>query len=197
MFDKPIEDIVQYTDRFGKSYVASHPHDLEPWFNDMIERYGLRVLTQMFPYMTLVLDKDTGMLKTWQPCNYNARVTNAFHLLLAQELDQNYSRDSQEEFALDLERFFPKTDIPEERTLEYDLNSVIEKDSDRYAIDYDGMSDNILIYMPHPGAHPNKDSYGNYRAPKSNIPNYNWNWYNRPQYNSYLPQYYTFNQYPF
>lgn len=195
MFDQPIEDTIQYTDRFGRSYVASHPKDLEPWFNDMIERYGLKVLTQMFPYVTLVLDKETGMLKTWQPCSYNARVTNAFHLLLAQELDQKSATDSQEEFPLDLERFFPKVDIPEERTLEYDLDKVIEKDSDRYAMDYEGLPEYIPIYMPQPGAHPNKDSYGNYRSPKQSIPNYNW--YNRPQYNSYLPQYYTFDQYPF
>ena len=195
MYEYPIEDFMQYTDRAGRSYVASQPKDLEPWFDDMIERYGLRTLTQMFPYVTLVLDHNTGMLTTWQPCRYNARVTNAFHLLLAQELDQKSVQDSQEEFPLDLERFFPKVDVPEEKTIEYVLDDILEKESDRYGMEYDSMPEYINIWMPPTGSHPNKDQYGNYRAPKSNIQSYNWY---RPQYyNSYLPQYYTFTQYPF
>lgn len=191
MYEQPIEDFIQYTDIHGITYVASKPNDLEPWFDEMIERHGLPNLTHMFPYVTLVLDKETGMLKTWKPCNYNARVTNAFHILLAQELDKRYQQDNQQEFPLDLERFFPKVDIPEERNIEYDIDNILLKDNELYEMTND-LPEYITIKNPPPNSHPNKDSYGNYRVPKSNFPSYAY------RYNSYLPQYSTFgNRYPF
>lgn len=191
MYNQPIEEFTQYIDRNGVVYVSSKPKDLEPWFNDMIERYGLYQLVSMFPYVTLVLDTNTGMLKTWAPCNYNAKVTNAFHILLAKQTDERYKNDTQEEFALDLEKYFPKEDIPEYRYIEYNKDDIIESDKDRYGIDYDSMPDSICIKPPPPNSHPNKDNYGNYRTAKPTIQTYG---YYNPY--SYLPQYQTLQQYP-
>lgn len=194
MYEAPIEEFIQYTDRKGNNYVASKPKDLEPWFNDMIERYGLNVLVNMFPYVTLVIDQETGLLKTWNSCRYNAKITNAFHILLAKKMDEKYNEDNQEEFALDLERFFPKVDTVEEKNIEYNKESIIEDTPKTgYSIDYEHMPDQIKIQSPAPNSHPNKDAYGNYRSPKPPIQSYNWN---NNQYYSYLPRYQTFNQFP-
>lgn len=195
MYDQPVEDFIQYTDRNGKNYIASKPNDLEPWFNDMIKRYGLETLTKMFPYVTLVLDKNTGLLQTWMSCNYNAKVTNAFHILLAQKMDKRYVSDTQEEFALDLEKYFPKKDKVEDHYIEYDLNSVLESEKDLHSLDFDSMPEYITIASPPPNSHPNKDSRGYYRTPNSQV-NYlgYYNAYSNPY--SYLPQYQTFQQFP-
>lgn len=194
MYTQPIEDFLQYTDRNGRTYVASKPKDLEPWFDDMIERYGIEQLTSMFPYVTLVLDQETGMLKTWVPCKYNAKVTNAFHILLAQKMDKRYVSDNKEEFALDLEKYFPKEDKPECKYIEYDMNGVIESGNEGYEIDYNSIPLCINVTPPPPNSHPNKDRYGNYRTPKPKSYGY-YNYYNYNPY-SYLPQYQTFQQTP-
>ena len=194
MYNQPVEDFIQYTDRNGKNYIASKPNDLEPWFNDMINRYGLETLCNMFPYVTLVLDTNTGMLQTWVPCKYNAKVTNAFHILLAQKLDERYVSDNQEEFALDLEKYYPKKDKVEDHYIEYDMNTVLETDKDRYNMDLMNMPEYITIASPPPNSHPNKDARGNYRTPNSQV-NY-MGYYNYSNPYSYLPQYQTFQQFP-
>ena len=89
-YEQPIESFMQYTDKNGINYVSSMiDKEIEPWFNEMVENYGLQTLTKMFPYITLVVDDKTGMLKPWTSCTYNARITNAFHLLLAQAQDKS------------------------------------------------------------------------------------------------------------
>lgn len=193
MYSYPVEEFVQYTDRNGKNYIASKLNDLEPWIQDMVEKYDLEQLTRMFPYITLVLDPNTGMLKPWTPCNYNAKVTNIFQVLLAQKEDKRFVSDTQEEFSLDLEKYFPKKDIPETRYIEYDLSHIIENEKDLYPLDLTHMPEYITIFSPPPNSHPNKDSRGNYRTPNSQF-NYMINPYYNPY--SYIPQYQTFQQFP-
>lgn len=194
-YEQPIEDFMQYTDKQGINYVASKPQDLnlEPWFNDMIERYGLQTLTTMFPYVTLVLDKSTGMLKPWQPCNYNARITNAFHVLYAQERDSKPVEEKQDEYELNLTRHFPQKDPPIERNIGFEAEKMIAGEGDGYSIDYEHMPETVALPPQPKNWHPNKDANGNYRSPKPQIPLYT-GYYNN--YSSYLPQYQTFTQYP-
>lgn len=193
-YEQPIEDFMQYTNKNGVNFVASKPKnlDLEPWFDDMIERYGLKTLTSMFPYVTLVVDKETGMLKTWKPCSYNARVTNAFHVLLAEELDKQNEETIKEEYDINLERHFPKQDKKIDRNIGFDTANIIAKDTDGYTIDCENMPEFVTVKAIPKGWHPNRDANGNYKSAKQQLyPIYGY--YNNY---SYLPQYQTFTQYP-
>ena len=195
---QPIEEFMQYTDKQGNTYVASPPQDssLEPWFNDMVERYDLYQLTQMFPYVTLIVDPDTRMLKPWTTCSYNAKVTNAFHILLAQAKDSQMG-----EYGLEnLEQCF--SDVSDEpRNINAPApEKIIMTDKDGYQINYNNLP-NYVIIEPLRNWHPNKDPYGNYK--RSNYHYYDYPYTPYPggfvpiNNYSYLPSYQTFTMYPF
>ena len=205
-FDKPIENIIQYTDKKGINYVASSPRDmdLEPWFDQMIESYGLFQLAKMFPYITLVLNTETGLLEPCQPVRYNAKVTNGFHLMLAKERDENPEKYATE-FKLHLEDAFPDHDEPEVRDVEFPgIDKFLLREEDGFGIDNEKLPESVS-FKPIKNWHPNRDANGNYMTGSYYNPygpmGYQSGYQNpyamnTPSYlPSYLPSYQS--QYPF
>lgn len=202
----PRERLQQYTDLQGRNYVACYPQDVEaePWFRDMIEQYGLERLTQLFPYQTLVLDPETGFLKTYNPCSYNARLTNGFHLLAAILRDSG-DQEQMRVFGLKLAEAYPDHDEPEVRDISPPTASVlVATEQDGYGLKLDNLPETIPIQAVR-GWHPNRDVNGNYMAPQQYTASY-WNPYpggysyfdNQPNPYTYLPKYNMRNdQYPF
>lgn len=192
---RPIEDFIQYINSEGTVFIAIPPQDsdLEPWFNEMVDCYGLEQLTQIFPYVTLVLDEDTGILKPWKECSYNAKVTNAFHILLQKKKDE----ESQCYGLENLEKCFPIVDEKPQMINPPTDKDIIMSDKDGYRFDYTKLPEYIII-EPLKNWHPNKDAYGNYMSPYHQY----YNNYTTPYpggFNnySYLPNLRTFDVYPF
>lgn len=190
---QPIEEIDQFIDSDGRVYVSSKiSDDLEPWFEDMISRYGLEKLIYMFPYVTLVLDNNTGFLKPWKPCSYNARVTNAFHIKWAKEKN-NMALES--EYGLSLSKYYPKEDEPVIRDIGINVSRIIMNKNELFSPNYDSMPEIIRIDPMPKNWHPNRDSNGNYLSYLNYVQRpYQYN--NIPKYSSYLPNYRTFTSYP-
>lgn len=201
----PNEKLQQYTDRQGINYVACYPSDdLEPWFQEMIERYGLEMLVQMYPYQTLVLDPKTGFLRTYYPCRYNAKITNAFHLQLAKLRNSNqvtFKDADQEWYSLRLAEAFPDHDDPEVRDVSPPTSSsFVATEEDGYGLNLGNLPESIPLKAVS-GWHPNRDANGNYMsAQQYNVGPYNPYWspytpypggYNYYPNNTYLPQYRT------
>lgn len=199
----PKERLQQYTDRQGRNYVACFPQDtgLEPWFQDMVEAYGLERLTQAFPYQTLVLDPETGFTRTYCPCSYNAKLTNAFHLLAAQLRDAGYTNDPEREYSLRLAEAYPDHDDPEVRDVSPPTTSTfVATEQDGYGMHLDAMPETIPLQAVR-GWHPNKDANGNFMSPQQYAASY-WNPYPGgfnyfAQQSTYLPRYMSDDQFPF
>lgn len=198
----PKERLQQYTDKQGRNYVACVPQDagLEPWFQEMVEAYGLERLTQAFPYQTLVLDPETGFTRTFAPCSYNAKLTNAFHLLAAQLRDSG-STDQDGNYGLRLAEAYPDHDEPEVRDVSPPVPSnFVATEQDGYRMQLDQLPESVPIETVK-GWHPNKDAYGNFMSPQQFAMAY-WNPYpggysyfaNQP---TYLPRYMRDDQFPF
>lgn len=200
------ERVQQYTDHQGRNYVACYPQDVEAdhWFHDMIEQYGLERLVQLFPYQTMVLDPETGLLKTYYPCSYNARLTNGFHLLAAISRDSG-NQEQMRVVGLKLAEAYPDHDDQEVRDVSPPTASVlVATEQDGYGLKFDDLPETISVQAVR-GWHPNRDSYGNYMTPQQFTASY-WNPYpggysyfaNQTNPYTYLPRYNTVNtQYPF
>lgn len=92
---EPIEkdDIISYTDKDGNDYIAvGVDFENEDWFSKLIETEGLENLCQKYPYQPLKVDKNTGLLVPINECDYNAKLTNGFHVIYQmrkEKLEQN------------------------------------------------------------------------------------------------------------
>ena len=199
--------VCQYRDYNGNILVAGYPIDdnLEPWFNDMIEQYGLVKLCEMYPYQIIIKD-ESGEFKPAVDCTYNALVTNGFHMRLAMQNDALIEREG---YRLRLADAYPDHDEPVVRDIAPPTaDKIIEKEEDGYRIDYEHMPEQVTLKAPE-GFHPNKDANGNYMAnPKvssnnwgywgNNYGYYGSSWGSNPwSYNSYSSIYPYGSSYPF
>jgi hypothetical protein len=205
----PKERLQQYTDLQGRNYVACWPQDVEaePWFQDMLESYGLETLTRLFPYQTLVLDPETGFTRTYNPCSYNAKLTNGFHLLAAKLRDAGGDPNQLREYGLKLAEAYPDHDEPEVRDISPPTSSVfVATEQDGYGLKLNDLPETIKLEAIR-GWHPNRDANGNYMSPQQYTSPY-WNPYpggfnyfaNQNPYSympSYLPRYMKNEDYPF
>lgn len=94
----PVEDLFGYTNIAGEDFIGVAPDiSIERWFNDLIEQYGLEQLVQMYPYQPMKVNKETGIIEPISPdCNYNARVTNCFHVLYQRRRDKMIQQSVQQ-----------------------------------------------------------------------------------------------------
>ena len=204
----PNERLRQYTDRNGHTYVACFPdEDSEPWFQKMIDEYGLLQLVDLFPYQTLVLNPETGFTETSQPCRYNAKITNGFHLLLAQLRDTLPPPESFEGYKLRLAEAYPDHDEPEVRDVSPPTPSdFVQTEQDGYQLNLEDVPETIKLPAVK-GWHPNRDASGNYLSAQQY--QYSWNPYYNPypggfnpySQGTYLPTYqkpgFSYDGYPF
>ena len=86
---KEVNYLIGYTDLDGNDYIGIRPDfDNEPWFQDMMNQEGLENLCKEYPYQPMKVNKDTGMMESIGQCEYNARVTNCFHVIYHMRLDE-------------------------------------------------------------------------------------------------------------
>lgn len=86
----PVEELFGYTNLNGEDFIGVAPEiTLEDWFNDMIQKYGLEQLIQMYPYQPLKVNKETGIVEPISnDCEYNAKLTNCFHVIYQKRRDK-------------------------------------------------------------------------------------------------------------
>lgn len=78
-----------YKDRNGYEWIGVGVDSTqEQWFNNIIQQYSLQKLCEMYPYQPLRVDKDTALLVPVFNCEYNAKLTNCFHVLYHMRLDE-------------------------------------------------------------------------------------------------------------
>lgn len=96
---EPIEKkyIIGYTNKLGQDYVGVAPDfEKEPWFNELIQKYGLENLCKKYPYQPLKVDKETALLV---PALNNfsnplAKLTNCFHVIYHMRKDKQNEQNS-------------------------------------------------------------------------------------------------------
>lgn len=94
---EPIEDLVNYRDKQGNEYVAvSIDFEKENWVNTLIQQYGLKRLCEMYPYQPMRVDKKTGLIVPINPCDYQAKATNLFHIIYHMKLDEAQEQSNYE-----------------------------------------------------------------------------------------------------
>ena len=187
------DNVQQIQDVNGQYYVAVSPEcdGQQDWFNYMLNTYDLYSLVTMFPYVVLKLDENSGRVYQTVQTNYNARVTNGFHVLYVSNMQRHMqygfganlvvTDNSNNTYALNLESAYHKEREVVEYTIPmnpekmvYDVNN----DPTAYSIENDKLPEEIVFeYLPE-GWNPNKDAYGRYKT--------NQNGYSTQFYNPYL-----------
>lgn len=189
------DKLQQIQDINGQYYVAVSPEcdGQQEWFNYMLNTYDLYSLVTMFPYVVLKLDENSGRVYQTVQTNYNARVTNGFHVLYVYNMQRHsdygfgmnfvFTDGSNDAYGLNLESAYHKEPEKVEYTIGLNPENIVydvNNDPGAYAIDNDKLPDEIVFdYLPE-GWNPNKDAYGRY---KTNASGYSTQFYN-PYLNS-------------
>ena len=89
MYEGCIDELEQYKDKNGRVWVSLKIKDdkIKKWIEDCLSKYSLQQLTSYYPYIVLVLDKNTGRVVPQVKGIGDARYTNYFHILAAKESD--------------------------------------------------------------------------------------------------------------
>ena len=164
----PLEKIVQYKDTYGNIYVSIDP-EANPvhkkFIDDSLAAKSIDELVIMYPYIPLKL--INRLLIQTVVANYDARVTNYFHILKVSKSEASVN--------LHLEDIYSKEEKKDNAIVSLNAKDVIINDRDGIGMTpNDERSDKPIEIPQVENWHPNRDANGNYMSAQqmSNYANY-------------------------
>ena len=188
----PIEPINQYIDSYGNVYVAldiENKPDAKAFVDATIREIGLDRAVLQYAYIPMKLI-DRLLVQT-KKVDYDARVTNNFHIMKAKLNDESYK--------LNLQNIYTLKEEKDPLVVSLNTSNVIINENEGIGITpNDKRSEEPIMIKQVKNWHPNKDANGNYMSAQqmSNYANYLNSVTSSPYYGqSYLSN--TGFQYPF